>query len=875
MRPPVWPRALALAMPCLSACLGEPPPPRARDADTDAVALAPDDVETGPTPASTAHCVSLPSPPTAFAGGRVTPGPLRAGVAEGFLDLPVGSTLGAYTARARVLSPGLGADNRQIPFAAGFHPSVGYEHAPRVKALAISAGEATVVLLKSDLGVADDRVTAAVSDRLGPRFAGQVLFATSHSHSAPGHYVTSEVLYVGFGVPHAESFDQLVDRLTEVARRALDALEPARIGFAHDPDFDPTDAVSHDRRGQNDDLPDGAHRKDRDLFVMRVDRADGSPMAVVPIVGVHGTVLGEDNNLASGDAPAAIEQSIEESFERPVLVMHLQGAAGDVSPSGRGGIDCMGQNPCYNFSRVETVGRAAREAVRAMWQVAGSRMTDRMALEMVTRVVPLGPDARAITARGGALRYLPFDLDRYPDGVIFDAHGGVVSPVDEFNAPMGAALCGDTRSATFPNAQVNGTLDLAPYRSCALIPAAATVIGPGLDLPVPTDRVACGSTRTTVSAIRLGDWYIATIPGEPVTLLADRLRAMAPTPPPRTIVVGYAQGHIGYVLTADDWLRGGYEPSINVWGPIEGEAVMEHTLAALRMVTTDAREDATVGAAPRWIGPATARVAAPDESPRAGQVPAMVPPTLYVPVVGRGGARPSRAQPMGVARLDLAHFVWVGEDPRRGTPRVTLQRETAAGNFVNVTRASGRPVQDGDLLVAVTPDPLRVTGAAPRTWYWAVEWQAATPQGTTVDDALDDRMGLPLGRYRFRVDGTGYQVNSDPFAVTVGALAGSVVLRDANTLEAQVGYEARLGYRLLDLDATSNRRVPLRRGPVTVNLTLRDGTSRRRTVMSPSAPGVVAIARATDVPDLTRVVRVQVIDRFGNTGDFAVSTTPP
>ena len=54
-------------------------------------------------------------------------------------------------------------------------------------------------------------------------------------------------------------------------------------------------------------------------------------------------------------------------------------------------------------------------------------------------------------------------------------------------------------------------------------------------------------------------------------------------------MVGYAQDHEGYLLLAEDWLvGGGDEPGINVWGPLQGEYLMEQTLKMASSVLMNA-----------------------------------------------------------------------------------------------------------------------------------------------------------------------------------------------------------------------------------------------------------------------------------------------
>ncbi len=675
-----------------------------------------------------------------------------------------------------------------------FTPSIGVESFPRVKALALSTPGDTVVIIKADLIFADDTLTADVSARLGAEYAGKVVFATTHSHATPMQFSADPKLAVGGGVLRRQVREPLLDQLVAVAQAALEARRPARVGVLLERGFDPDDAVTRDRRAENDELAGGS-RDDDWLALVRVDGADGAPIAVVPIFGMHGTVLGADNPLMSGDAPGAIDRALEESFDTQVVVMYLQGAGGDVSPAGRGGVapPAAKGEPLYDFARVESVGRLAAPILRDAWERAGESMVESLAIEAVTRSVVLGPDASTFAVRGGELAYAPFAEGRECDRAVFGDGGEVLSPIDEFNAPVGAALCGSDGDAVFPPAQMWNTAGLSPYSSCARIDVASQVLGPLLGTDFGQTPL-CSSTRTTVSAVRLGEHVIATLPGEPLTLLADRVRELSPVTPERTIVVGYAQGHVGYLLRADDWLQGGYEPSINSWGPLEGEYVAERAAEVLSLAVSDEREDAAAGGADRVATPAVddGDVPAPDKAPLAGTVPDPLFDGLYVRNrIALAGAQPAATIPRvaGVAR-----FVWIGEDPLAGTPRVALQRETGPGAFEDVTRRSGRAVADGDLLLYWTPEPHQRAAGEPRTHHWIVEWQAVATGGD-----LEDRAGLPLGRYRFQVTGTGYTVASRPFEVASGPVSVTASVAGL-AVDIGAGYAAPEGWRLLDLE---------------------------------------------------------------------------
>ncbi len=857
--------ALALVSSCLSfGVLACAPTPALDDAalidsgSTDApLDAGPGDA--GPvTPLSTDHCQYAPLPATARAGGTVTAGAIRVGVATRRIDAPIGAALGGNTSRANLFDGQGTIDARDVRLSGSFTPSVGIETAPLVKAIAITAGDETMILVRSDIIFADDTITHEVTERLGPELAGKLLWTTSHSHTAPGSFSADLKFQVGAGPIRERVRTAVVESLVAACEAALAAREPARIGIATDEDFDPEHHVSYDRRPENDTLSGGSFA-DRRLAVIRIDRADGSPLAIVPIFGVHSAILDDDVSVFSTDASGAFDHALAEQFDREVMVMHVQGAAGDVLGESHGHLDFADGEPRWDFARNEECARFATDEIMDAWTRAGADMQDELAMEMVTRSVPMGPDWETFTVRAGALAYTPWDGVTPCDGVIYEADGvTVASPIDEFNAPSGAGLCGDTADPLLPIARLPGTEGLGPYNTCASIARVTRVLGPALDFefgPMPI----CGGTRTTVAAWRLGEYMFAVAPGEPVTQWRDSVVARSPFPAERTFVIGYGLGHNGYILTPEDWLRGGFEPTINSWGPLEGEYLGERIVEMMALATTDVREDAAAGGVDRVVAPTFEDMGVPDAdpAPRAGEVPASVPTEVWM----RRGVHPASGQPSATIErvTGVARFVWIGEDPTSGTPRVRLEREVA-GSFEPARRRSGRAVEDLDFLVVWTPLPLLLTPGEARTHYWTLEWQAVSWE----HGALEDRAGLPLGRYRFHVEGTSYTLDSSPFEV----VAGPIEVRpsaDGAAIGIDARYQPREGWRLLDLEGPADHDVPVIAGPLEVVIEHEGGVPE--TLMAPlTGPGAARVTPSGS----GRVTRVTVRDRFGNQGSASL-----
>lgn len=85
--------------------------------------------------------------------------------------------------------------------------------------------------------------------------------------------------------------------------------------------------------------------------------------------------------------------------------------------------------------------------------------------------------------------------------------------------------------------------------------------------------------RAELMAMKIGPFLLLTMPGEPMVEYGFKLeQAIANRATP--IIVGYANGNIGYIATADAHTVGGYEPNLSKLKP-EAEAILLKKLGAL------------------------------------------------------------------------------------------------------------------------------------------------------------------------------------------------------------------------------------------------------------------------------------------------------
>ncbi len=841
----------------------------------------------------------------------IEPAALEAGSADGLLELPVGTPLAAYTGRSAFFG-GATVDGRDSDWAVNFMPSTGVQTGVPLRAIWLRSGDQHAVLIKIDIAYAFDGLVVAleqsIAEATGIDVSGQVVVMTSHSHSSYGDFSQAHFLYLGHDRFNRDVFERIVAQATAVAEEAHAALVPAAIGVGVDPGFDPDAEIATLRREEHMGLVDAygvevtEDYRDPNLYLLRIDASQGTedveddePLAIVFAFGIHGTVMGDSNPLISTETTGAIELKLANHFDHPVTLMHVQTDGGDMSPAG-------GQS---EFARMELLGERAAPRILDLWEQVETT-TAPLVLETVVRTVPMGRDM-TVTRNGQVdWSYPPYEEGYEPDMVIYGDDGEPASPFDEFVARYGAALCGDD-SIEIPF--VSMEVDVFPYNSCALVDLVAalfpyifytdlyydmefplwetrsTMVGAlGLDA-VPVTRVGEG---TTLEQVVLGF-----IPGEPCTLLGRMFqKRMADEQGVTTAIpIGYALDHEGYVMTTDDWLRGGYEAQINIWGPLEGEYILERLLETAELLQTDVAED------PMWpdyvhqdYPEFPLEPVEPDASPGCGTVPDEIYEVLWT----RDGWVPDAAQPPAVVRrmVDVAHMLWYGGDPAVDLPTVTLQREVTpgAGDFADVLLPDGEPLTDRgyDMILSYTPDPLvEPYGGADRHHIWLVEWQAVTDR-----PSLDHAAGLETGRYRFAVrgqcpdpadgeypfDGIGYQITSDPFTVTgEDALEVTLVAQEGANLDLAVAYRAApRGFRLLHADSDYRTPTPVVGGdaPPAVTVEVLDaGGSVVETLADLDAPAsgdASAVSVALDgVP--AGEVTLRVIDAFGNDGTLAVT----
>ncbi len=276
---------------------------------------------------------------------------MKAGFAKVVITPPVGAPLAGFAARQDVSK--------------GIHDELW------ARALALSSGEQTVVILSVDLlGLPADFV-----GRVRRRIAVPALVACTHTHAGP---ITIRTFFNPEESVDAGYMDSLAGAMEQAAAAALDRLAQARagIGVARITDL-----------GVNRRTQDGKP-VDEEIAILRVDDERGFPRVVLVNYACHPTVLGPDNLLITGDFPATTVARIEQALGPGVSAMFVNGTQGNVGPGHSSELSAIGViAPGRTFERAAALGGKLADAVLAA--LPSIETSDRLELRAASLPVEL------------------------------------------------------------------------------------------------------------------------------------------------------------------------------------------------------------------------------------------------------------------------------------------------------------------------------------------------------------------------------------------------------------------------------------------------------------------------------------------------------
>ncbi|MEO8024874.1 MAG: neutral/alkaline non-lysosomal ceramidase N-terminal domain-containing protein [Bryobacteraceae bacterium] len=243
-------------------------------------------------------------------------GALRAGAAVADVEAPNGIQLVGYTATGR--------------------EATGTRDPLEARAIVFEDGTRRIALVTLDLIFTPlEPEMQSVRERVRARAqVADVIFVASHTHSGPSIFSGSAPL-VDSWLPH------LVDRIAFAIETAASRLEPIAIGagwgqtqIGANRRYQPVDSTrpnSPEIMWWRNSTKASSFPVDPTVGVIRVDKANGQPLAILVNYACHPVIFGPDNRRYSADYPGAMRRTIEAAFPG-VTAYFLQGAPGDINP---------------------------------------------------------------------------------------------------------------------------------------------------------------------------------------------------------------------------------------------------------------------------------------------------------------------------------------------------------------------------------------------------------------------------------------------------------------------------------------------------------------------------------------------------------------
>ncbi len=445
---------------------------------------------------------------------------LRAGAAKAVVTPPIGYTMGAWGLRQG--------------------RSTGVHRDLYARALVLDDGGSRVAFVAMDVaGVPIEAVRAvrARAERLTGIPATHLVISSTHSHTTPDFIMG---IPPELGVYSAYFAELVAGAVFEAANR----LQSARVGFGQGA----LPGWTVNRQYPKSPV-------DTEVGVLRVDTAQGRPIAHAVNFACHGVSDGGQYLDWSPDFPGAVSASLEAGYPGSVALF-IQGAGGDIHP-----FDWWFGNwkskHMHTHEDTESLGRA----------LAGEAARVGEGCEMKRGV--------AIDASGGSVdlprRQVPW----------------TVRQAEDLHATLKKKL-GSYSGATWPEGT---TTAIAAMKVPALYGSGANELRLAQNQGKPP-------VAATLQALRIGDLRVSVSPGELFNELGQAIKARGGTG--ETWVASYSSEYIGYVSTRkphdeiaavpldevvdQDRYRRYYGTTTSPYAPEAGEALVDASAELLNDV---------------------------------------------------------------------------------------------------------------------------------------------------------------------------------------------------------------------------------------------------------------------------------------------------
>ncbi len=421
-------------------------------------------------------------------------------------------------------------------------------------ALALRSGDQTTVIVDIDTcwlwGEHAQRALDAVTTLTGlPENA--IRLSYTHTHSGPIH--GREGSWIAGGAEMLPGYTEYVRHsIAGAVDSALRSLQPARVA-AHTG----TSSISVNRRfARPEDGTIVVGRNwdgilDPEVLVLRIDTADGAPLAAVVNFACHPITVGPDNDLVTPDYPGAVKSLVEQTTGATCLF--LQGAAGDIGP-----VRGVARDGINQYKRLGAI--LGHEAAKLWWE-AEPFPTEEHYVGTLESGAPLAIyEDRPLPARDQHVRF---------------ARATINLPVKEIGDPVELTAASTRHTAELERLRSSGgsedeirAVTMKAKRASMRADLARNLEGNDT-WPVDIHAIAIGNTIALLG-----------MAAEPFAAIGLAIKEQSPFT--HTLVSGYTGVGWAYLPTADAYESGGYEIEVTPFAPEAAEIAIQEAVSLLK-----------------------------------------------------------------------------------------------------------------------------------------------------------------------------------------------------------------------------------------------------------------------------------------------------
>lgn len=424
------------------------------------------------------------------------------------------------------------------------------------KALVLKSGDTTVAL------IAVDAVAIGEIGRIGNSFLENVRAALETDPGIPAAHVIINASHC-HGTVRADSEQLVVQAVREAARK----LEPARIGAGTGTET----RISENRRltmknGSETDMR-RAYSMPRDedvastgsidprIGLLRLDRADGSPLAIVYHFACH-PIMNPPGKGSSADFPGYASKVIEEALGGGAMALFLQGCGGDVNPVRYKEVSRpadAGPLGTMLGASVLAAARGVKTNSAPVLKASSQTIALPRAADYETRIAAIETEQRRLLA---ALK--PTNINFKSFLPLFVAQKAWPEhPSHHAQSYLHDQSLG---RKSIPQLDTDNRALVDAYLGNIEIMEQLTRLNTNLALlkrHLERSRATPGDTlRAEVCGLRVGDFKLVTFPGEVTVRIGLNIKSAAGDP--NAHVSGYTNGYIYYTPTAAQRRNSGY-----------------------------------------------------------------------------------------------------------------------------------------------------------------------------------------------------------------------------------------------------------------------------------------------------------------------------